>query len=99
MFGKKINIKNIYVEGITNISKSEIVTAKNLGYRIKLLGVCKLNRGDIEARVQPTMVPISHSLASVRNEMNAIFVDTSYSGPLKLSGKGAGSIPTANDVF
>ena len=98
-FGKKINIKNIYVEGITNISKSEIITAKQLGYRIKLLGVCKTNRGDIEARVQPAMVPISHPLAGVRNEMNAIFLDTSYSGPLIFSGKGAGSLPTASAVF
>lgn len=98
-FGKKINIKNIYVEGITNISKTEIITAKNLGYRIKLLGVCKMNNGSIEARVQPAMVPLSHSLASIRNEMNAIFMDTNYSGPLMFSGKGAGSLPTASAVF
>ena len=98
-FKEKINIKDIYIEGITNISKTEIITAKNLGYRIKLLGICKKNNGEIEARVQPTMVPISHTLASVRNEMNAIFVDTDYSGPLMFSGKGAGSLPTASAVI
>ncbi len=98
-FGKKINIKNMYVEGISNISKSEIKTANSLGYRIKLLGICKLTNGNLEARVQPTMLPLSHSLSSVRNEMNAIFLNTSYSGPLMFSGKGAGSLPTASAIL
>ncbi len=98
-FGTKIDIKSMYVEGISNISKSEIITAKNLGYRIKLLGICKNNNGKIEAQVQPTMVPLEHSLASVRNEMNAIFLDTDFSGPLMFSGKGAGSLPTASAVL
>ncbi len=98
-FGKKINIKDMYVEGISNISKSEIKTANSLGYRIKLLGICKLTNGNLEARVQPTMLPLSHSLSSVRNEMNAIFLNTSYSGPLMFSGKGAGSLPTASAIL
>jgi len=98
-FGKKINIKDMYVEGISNISKSEIKTANSLGYRIKLLGICKITNGNMEARVQPTMLPLSHSLSSVRNEMNAIFLNTSYSGPLMFSGKGAGSLPTASAIL
>ena len=98
-FGKKINIKDMYVEGISNISKSEIKTANSLGYRIKLLGICKIINGNIEARVQPTMLPLSHSLSSVRNEMNAIFLNTSYSGPLMFSGRGAGSLPTASAIL
>jgi len=98
-FGKKINIKDMYVEGISNISKSEIKTANSLGYRIKLLGICKITNGNVEARVQPTMLPLSHSLSSVRNEMNAIFLNTSYSGPLMFSGRGAGSLPTASAIL
>ena len=53
----------------------------------------------MEARVQPTMLPLSHSLSSVRNEMNAIFLNTSYSGPLMFSGRGAGSLPTASAIL
>ena len=63
------------------------------------MGICKNNNGKIEAQVQPTMVPLEHSLASVRNEMNAIFLDTDFSGPLMFSGKGAGSLPTASAVL
>jgi len=56
-FNVKINIKEVSIEGISKISKSEILTAKKLGYRIKLLGICKKNGNSIEARVAPTMIP------------------------------------------
>ncbi len=98
-FGKKLNIRDMYVEGISNISKSEIKTAHSLGYRIKLLGICKQTNGKIEARVQPTMLPLEHSLSSVKNEMNAIYLHTNYSGSLLFSGKGAGSLPTASAIL
>jgi homoserine dehydrogenase len=98
-FGKKLNIRDMYVEGISNISKSEIKTAHSLGYRIKLLGICKQTNNKVEARVQPTMLPLEHSLSSVKNEMNAIFLQTNYSGSLLFSGKGAGSLPTASAIL
>jgi homoserine dehydrogenase len=44
------------------------------------------------------MIPIQHPIANVRNEMNAVYIDTNYSGPLVFSGKGAGSLPTASAV-
>jgi homoserine dehydrogenase len=97
-FNKKINIKDVYIEGISKISKTDILTAKNLGYRIKLLGICKKNGEIIEARVQPTMIPLSHPIANIRNEMNAIYLETNYSGSVMLSGKGAGSLPTASAI-
>ena len=97
-FGKRIDIKDIYIEGITKISQSEIQTAKQLGYRIKLLGISKMISGNIEARVQPTMVPLKHSLASVMNEMNAIYIESDFAGSLMFTGKGAGSLPTASAV-
>jgi homoserine dehydrogenase len=97
-FGQRIDIKDIYIEGITKISQTEIQTAKQLGYRIKLLGIAKISNGNIEARVQPTMVPLKHSIASIMNEMNAVYIESNYSGPLMFSGKGAGSLPTASAV-
>jgi homoserine dehydrogenase len=98
-FGKKIPIDKIYIEGISKISAVEIKTAKELGYRIKLLGVCKSQGDKVEARVHPTMVPLAHPIASVMNEMNAVFFETNYSGPVMLVGKGAGSLPTAAAVI
>jgi homoserine dehydrogenase len=97
-FNKSLRIQDIYVEGISRISPTEIQFARELGYRIKLLGICKKNEDKIEARVHPTMIPIQHPIANVRNEMNAVYIDTNYSGPLVFSGKGAGSLPTASAV-
>lgn len=97
-FNTNLNIDEIYVEGISRISNAEIQFAKELGYRIKLLGICKKNGDKIEARVHPTMIPIQHPIANVRNEMNAVYLNTNYSGPLVFSGKGAGSLPTASAV-
>lgn len=97
--GKRISIDKIYIEGITKISSTEIRFAREFGYRIKLLGVYKVQGNLVEARVHPTLVPIDHPIASVMNEVNAIFFDTNYSGPVMLVGKGAGSLPTANAVL
>lgn len=97
-FGKSISIEDMYVEGISKVSRTEILFAKELGYRIKLLGICKQNGEEVEARVHPTMVPLTHPIAGIANEMNAVYAYTNYSGPLMFSGKGAGSLPTASAV-
>ncbi|HNE09899.1 MAG TPA: homoserine dehydrogenase, partial [Leptospiraceae bacterium] len=98
-FNKKIKISDIHIEGISKLSEAEIHAAKLLGLRIKLLAVCKQVGDHLEARVEPTMIPLTHPIASVRNEMNAIFFETSFSGPSMLLGKGAGSLPTASAII
>ncbi len=98
-FGKRVSIKDMYIEGISKVSKTEILFAKELGYRIKLLGICKQIGNEIEARIHPTMVPLSHPISRISNEMNAVYVYTNYSGPLMFSGKGAGSLPTASAII
>ena len=98
-FTQKVPIQNITIEGITKITKSEIQLAKSLGLRIKLLAICKRIGEELELRVSPVMLPISHPIASVKNEMNAVYVETSYSGSALFMGKGAGSLPTASAVL
>ena len=97
-FNQKIPLKDIHIEGISKLTRAEIQAAKLLGLRIKLLGVCKRRGDHLEARVEPTMIPLTHPIASVRNEMNAIYFSTNFSGPSMLLGKGAGSLPTAAAV-
>ena len=98
-FNEKVSVHDISIEGISKISKSDIQAAKRLGLRIKLLAIAKKNSDGIEVRVSPTMIPVTHPIASVRNEMNAIYFETSYSGPSMLMGKGAGSLPTASAII
>jgi homoserine dehydrogenase len=98
-YGKKVNLNNIYVEGITKITREDITFAKELGYRIKLLAIAILRNNAVEARIHPTMIPSSHLLANVNQNFNAFHVMGDASGPVFLFGQGAGMMPTASAVF
>ncbi len=102
-FGAEIICEDIPTEGISGLIPLDFEMAKELGYRIKLLGIAKsrLEGGEderIEARVHPTMVPISSLLAQVDGAMNAIAVHGDAVGPTLYYGAGAGELPTASAV-
>lgn len=98
-FGKKVSFKDIYIEGITNITNLDIKFASQFGYVIKLLGISKRQGENIEVRLHPTLIPQNHPLASVRMEYNAVFVKGYAAGSILLYGKGAGMMPTASAVL
>ena len=97
-FGVKVKESDVYREGITKISKSDIEYAKELGYCIKLLAIGKNYPDSIELRVHPTLVPVSHPIASVSGAYNAVFAKGNAVGDLMFYGKGAGDLPTASAV-
>lgn len=88
----------IYREGITKISASDIHSAKELGYIIKLLAIGRKNGNDVEVRVHPTFVPDNHPLASVSGAFNAVFLKGDYVDDIMLYGRGAGSHPTGSAI-
>jgi len=98
-YGKKVNWKDVYLEGITKISREDIAFARELGYRIKLLAIAMLRNGSVEARIHPTMIPSGHLLANVNQNYNAFHIVGDASGPVFLFGQGAGMMPTASAVF
>jgi len=98
-YGKKVNLKDIYLEGITKISREDIAFAKELGYRIKLLAIAMLKNDAVEARIHPTMISSGHLLANVNRNYNAFHIVGDASGPVFLFGQGAGMMPTASAVF
>lgn len=97
-FNTRLTFKDVYVEGITKISKEDIAYAKELNCVIKLLAVAKQADGAVEVRVHPAMVPVSHPLASVNDVFNAIFVRGDAVGEAMFYGRGAGELPTASAV-
>lgn len=98
-YGKKVNLNDIYLEGITKISGEDIAFAKELGYRIKLLAIGILKDGKVEARIHPTMISSGHLLANVNRNYNAFHLVGDAAGPVFLFGQGAGMMPTASAVF
>ena len=97
--GMKINLKDIHVEGIRNITPKDIEFAKDFGYTIKLLAIGKIHEDHVEARVHPTMISSSNPLSHVDGSMNAIAIDADATGQIMLYGHGAGMMPTASAVL
>ncbi len=93
-----IPFSSIHIEGIQKVEAVDIVFARELGYRIKLLAIAKEDQGELEVRVHPTMIPDSHLLASVGGVYNAVHIRGDSAGSLMFSGRGAGQMPTASSV-
>ncbi|MCI5073917.1 homoserine dehydrogenase [Oricola sp.] len=98
-FGTQVAADEIYIEGISNISLSDIEAARELGYRIKLLGVAQRTATGIEQRVHPTMVPLGSMIGQVDSVTNAVGIEADTVGSLLLSGPGAGGDATASAVI
>ncbi len=96
-----VNPKQIYVEGIRDISAQDIGIASHLGYTIKLLGTVKrAGKGArIQVSVYPTLVPNAHVLASVNHVFNAVYVRGDIVGDTLYYGRGAGQDATASAVL
>jgi homoserine dehydrogenase len=97
-FGTSIQFKEIMTGGISEITPLDIHFSKEFGYRIKLLAIAKIDKGRIEARVHPTMIPEVHLLSTVEGVFNAIYIKGDSVGPTLFYGQGAGQMPTGSAV-
>ncbi|MEA3365565.1 MAG: homoserine dehydrogenase, partial [Candidatus Hydrogenedentes bacterium] len=98
-FSTEVEFDDLYIEGITKITHADVVYAHKLGYAIKLLAIIQDREEGIEARVHPTLVPHTHQLAAVRNEFNAVYVESDVADATLYYGRGAGRFPTASAVI
>jgi homoserine dehydrogenase len=97
-YGMEINLKDVYIEGISRITPLDIEFAAQFGYRIKLLAISKFQDNRVEARVHPTMIPFKNLLTSISGTVNAITISGDAVGDILLYGHGAGMMPTASAV-
>ena len=97
-FGSKIDVKNVYREGITKIEAVDMKYAKEFKMGIKLLAIAKETNGKVEPRVHPTMIPKKHPLSNVYDSYNAVFIRGNAVGDLMFYGRGAGDLPTGSAV-
>ncbi len=96
--GCPINYKDIYKEGITEITPDDIRFSDEFGYTIKLLAIARHHGSCVEARVHPAMIPKESMLANVDGVFNAIYVEGDFVGPNLYYGLGAGRKPTGSAV-
>ena len=97
-FNTCVPLDHIYREGISRITAGDITYAREMGYRIKLLAIGKLNGKKVEAHVHPCLVPEEHPLASVRNSYNAVYLVGDRVDDLMFYGRGAGASPTGSAI-
>ncbi len=104
-FHTRVTGADVYREGITEVSSSDIASARDIGCVVKLVAICQLSDADpagertVSVRVHPAMIPRSHPLASVGGAYNAVFVESRWAGRLMFYGPGAGGSPTASAVL
>jgi len=97
-FGRLIDLKDIFIEGITRISPADVNYAKELGFEIKLLAIAKKDKDELDVRVHPTFIPKDHLLSDVDGIFNAIYISSDLSGDLLFYGPGAGQLSAASAV-
>jgi homoserine dehydrogenase len=104
-FHTPVSAADVYREGISAVSATDVARAAEIGCTVKLLAICERvgnGNGDgdsVAVRVHPAMIPTSHPLASVGGAFNAVFVEAEAAGQLMFYGQGAGGEPTASAVL
>lgn len=98
-YGIDAKPEDILIEGIENITQTDVEFAKEFGYEIKHLGVAKRVDSGIELRVHATMIPIESMIAKVDGVMNAVTVVGDKVGETMYYGAGAGGDATASAVI
>lgn len=88
----------VYCEGIARVTPADIEFARELGYRIKHLGIAKRVDAGVELRVHPTLLSADSPLARVDGVLNAVRLHAHAAGDTVYSGAGAGREATASAV-
>jgi len=97
-FGARVHWSDIPKRGIDKLEDLDLKYAKQLGYRIKLIGLSRSTPEGLQAVVGPMLVKVGTPLAEVRANYNAVSVDGDAVGPVFYHGQGAGQMPTASAV-
>ena len=98
-FHCRVGPQDVFREGISGLSARDFRYARELGYAVKLLAIAKHEKGSVEVRVHPAMVPEGHLLAKVGGVFNAVEVAGEPVGRAVFHGLGAGADPTTSAVL
>jgi len=102
-FHTAVAASDVYREGISAVTATDVARAAEIGCTVKLLAICErvtdADGDSVAVRVHPAMIPTSHPLAAVGGAFNAVFVEAEAAGQLMFYGQGAGGEPTASAVL
>ena len=98
-FGTQVDFNAVELEGIERITIQDIHHAADMGYRIKLLGVCQMTGRGLEQRMSPCLVPAASPLGQLEGGTNMCVLEGDAVDQIVLRGPGAGEGPTASAVM
>ena len=97
-FSKYIPYESVDVEGIRNISFTDIQIISEFDCTLKLLAIAKKIDNKVAISVRPTIVDNDNPLASVNGVFNAVMLDGDRVGKTLFYGRGAGGDATSSAV-
>ncbi len=98
-YGTRVPLEDIVRQGIQQIELLDLLVAAELGYRVKLLATSRLAKSRLEVSVQPTLVRANRAIGMTSGADNIISIEGDAVGLIRLSGAGAGQMPTASAVM
>ena len=98
-FGTKVDFDGVELQGIEQVSIDDIHRARDMGYRIKLLGEARRTKAGIAQSMRPTLVPADSPLGQLEGGTNMVVIEGDAVGQIVLRGAGAGEGPTASAVM
>jgi homoserine dehydrogenase len=100
LFNQPLNYKDIPRQGLLDLLPVDRLAFNNWKIVVKPLAMARLVKDKLILRVSPALVPLSHPLAAVRDENNALALYLlGRAEPITNIGKGAGAIPTARSIL
>lgn len=97
-YGKHVYPEQVYTEGISAITPTDVKYAEAMGRVIKLIGQVKRQGDRIHCMVSPLLIATDNLLAQVSDVFNAVQVCGNAVGEVMFYGRGAGKLPTASAV-
>jgi homoserine dehydrogenase len=95
-FGHKPDFNAVSIQGIRDVSSVDFTYAKQLGFRIKLVGVAEPG---LMPRMQTCLLPLASQLAKVNGVLNAVEFHGEPVGSVLAVGPGAGGGATSSAVL
>ena len=106
VFGHTLKPEQVVRKGITAITREQIQSVNDQDKRMKLIASLRLlSDGDrqkkkfLEARVEPTVLPLTDPLARVDGVTNALTIHSDTLSEVTIIGPGAGSIQTGQGLL
>jgi homoserine dehydrogenase len=99
LLGAEIGPADVKRQGITALTREQILAARDQGFRYKLIAHAKRAGTKVQAGVAPQKLPLADPLAGVTGAQNALTFDTDLMGKITIQGAGAGKIETGYSIL